>query len=249
MTVCPVTACDRPTHPGWAICRPCSAQLHDALDGIPALQLDLDTTLAGLNGQGGGGSTNAETPLPFDYRASEAGWVLRNTLVGWVRDLEPDHTGHPAHTTPAMAAWLVERFGALLVHPAAGEVVEEITAAVAAGWRAVDIPAERVFLGRCPQCHLADVHAAPGALEVTCRECGATHGVEALRSALRAALDDHLVTAVEYAGMLVTLGTGHEATVHLVDGWAARGRLVVHAGATYRFGELQCRMAERMQWP
>lgn len=250
MTDCPVARCHHPAHPGWAICKSCAAALEQALAETPALAEDLDATLARQVGRGtGNGPRSAQHPLPYDPRASEATWILRNTLTAWIRDLEDDVTRHPPDHLPTMARWLMCRIPNLLVHPAAEQAVEELTTAVRNGWNVIDNPTERVFLGRCPGCDAEDVYAALGATNTTCRGCRATHDVEGLRTALRACLDDTLVTATEYAGMLLTLGipVDRDRTRTLVNVWATRGRITVHPGPAYRFGELQARMGERMR--
>lgn len=250
MSRCPVARCAQPTHPGWAICKPCAAGLQKALAEVPALTTELATNLARQSTHGGhNGPRNAERPLPYDRHSSEVAWILHNTLHAWIRDLETHTDRHPIDTMTALAGWLLGHFGRILVHDQAEQAVEEITAATTLAWRTIDNRPERVFLGACPTCGLADIYATLGATNVACRDCGATHDVEELRTALRASLDDHLVTATEYAGMLTVLGipVERERARTLVNSWAARGRIVTHAGPTYRFGELQTRMAERME--
>lgn len=130
MSLCPVDACSRPRHHDWTICTQHSWQLERDLAEIPALADELDTTLARQVGNGpGNGSRSADKPLPYDLAASTAGWLLRNTLVGWIRDLEPDITHHPADTIAAMGRWLYARHHLLVVHPAAEQCVEELAAA------------------------------------------------------------------------------------------------------------------------
>lgn len=249
MSDCPCTSCTRPRHVGWSICKACAGELEQVIAEVPALTAELAITLSRQNAKGGAGNVSGTTerPLPFDARSSEAAWVLRNTLTSWVRALEDDRARQPIDTMPAMSDWLLTHYGRVLVHPAAEQAVDELTAAAGNAWATIDNPAERVFLGRCPACGLGDVYAALGSLNTGCRVCGAVHDVAALRTALRASLDDQLVTATEYAGMLTILGihVDRDRTRTLVNVWASRGRIVTHAGPTYRFGELQARMDER----
>jgi hypothetical protein len=247
--LCEVDTCARPAHDGRGVCEQHGWELQQALAEVPELADALDTTLARQRGTTyGAGGASSVPRLPFDYRASEAGFLLRNCLVGWVRDIQADPARHPADTLGAIARWLLARLDLLLAHPAAGEVVGEILAAVHEATRAVDNRPEKVFLGRC-DCG-ADLLALPERDRVTCKECGADYLAEDQRAVLAAALDDRLVTAAEYAGMLVHLGdrVDRDRVRVLVNVWATRGRITVHTGADgprYRFGELQARMSER----
>lgn len=240
MSICPVSRCDHPRHQGWAICRPCSNELRRNLAEAPAIARELEITLARLRSNaprdGGHASPNR---LPYVPEASEATWVLRNTLVGWIRDLEDNPAHHPADTIEAMATWLLGRMNDLLVHPAAQEVVEEIAAAVGrpvttrprhmlpavlgateaipwsrgrakVGEELYDNPAERMFLGRCPTCEAEDIYVEPGALRVECHGCAAEHDVSDLRDVLRTRLTDRLCTASEAASYLFVLGVSRD---------------------------------------
>lgn len=255
MIRCPASDCDRPIHPGWVICRPCAASLEKALAEIPALQTELDLQTARQASRDHGPvATATERPLPYDPRASERTWLLRNTLVGWIRDLEPDAL--PADTLPAMARWLLGRVNQLYVHPAGEQAVDEIRYAVAQAWRCVDNPPERVFLGTCG-CG-GELFAPMDAITAWCRLCGAEHGCDGLRDGLLAKVAGHLVTAQEFAGYAVRyLGVSPRAQDRLeanVRLWASRGRVqaIAHAPRldgppqpTYRFGDLAARLTDR----
>jgi hypothetical protein len=255
--MCPVESCPGTVHPGWAVCRSCAHRLEADLAQVPALQAELDTQTARDTSRGHGVAARAsERPLPYDPRAAERTWLLRNTLVGWVRDLEPDVRAQPVDTLPGLSRWLLARLGDLLVHPAADEAVSEIGYAVRLAWRVVDNPPERVFLGACG-CGV-DLFAPMDARAVRCRDCGAEYDPDDLRDGLTSKLAGHLVTAQEFAGYAVRyLGAPVRAQERLeasVRTWAARGR-VRPAGAvsrasgppqpTYRFGDLAARLAER----
>ncbi|MGH3447093.1 MAG: hypothetical protein ACRDP4_05675, partial [Nocardioidaceae bacterium] len=70
------------------VCGACAGQLERDLGDVPALVEDLDVALSrqAMFGDRAGGKS-AEKPLPIDPRASEVGWVLRNTLSTWIRVL------------------------------------------------------------------------------------------------------------------------------------------------------------------
>lgn len=257
MTPCPVPSCDRPRHPGWVVCRPCVSGLEAALAEIPALQDELDTQTARQASRDHGPvATAAERPLPYDPRAAERSWLLRNTLTGWIRDLEPDVNAQPADTLPAMARWLLARLGDLVVHPAGDEAVAEIRYAVTQAWRVVDNPPERVFLGVC-ECG-TELWAPMDATLVRCRGCETEHDPADLRDGLLSKVAGHLVTGPEFAGYAVRyLGVSprHQDRLEAsVRTWASRGRVqaIGHAPRpdgpaqpTYRFGDLAARLADR----
>jgi hypothetical protein len=222
---CPNPDCDRPAKAGL-LCGACQAELQRALDGVPEVLGDLDVTLSRQTsrmGRGGGGNS---TPLQYDRRASESGYVLRSTLVGWVRVLQEARPEEwPDDTAQAMAAWLSARLERLVRHPAAGEAHGEITTAVRAAQRAVDRAPDRQFAGGCA-CGAA-LYAKPGATRVQCRECDAEPvEVGKQRDAMLASIADQLVTATQAADILTRLAAPLSA--ELVRQWGTRGRLAAH---------------------
>ena len=264
IAACPVEGCTGTRHQGWGVCKGCAAALTRYLAEIPALQTELAIQVARLaQGRQNGAQrlAGASAPLPMDVRASDRAWLLRNTLVGWIRDLEPDPARQPVDDLAAMARWLLARQGQLYVHPAADELVAEVRYAVGQAWAAVDQPAERVFLGTCPAidqggvCE-AELWAPMDAIRVRCRGCAVVHDPAALRVGLHLRLAGHLVTGVEFAGYAVRyLGVRPSEQDRLEDRvrqWASRGRVVAvgrqqrpdgPAVPTYRFGDL----AERLE--
>ena len=86
--ICAVEGCDRPMGDLATFCMSCAFVFEKALGNIPAFADELDTVLARQtryeehSERTNGGRV---TPLFFDDRASEAGWVLKNTLSTWVR--------------------------------------------------------------------------------------------------------------------------------------------------------------------
>lgn len=247
---CPVETCDRPMPGSRAICGACEADIARALASVPGVCADLDVTLARQTSRTTAGKTSA-VPLPFDPRASEAAWVLRSALAGWVRQLQ-EHRPEPwpADTPQDMAAWLAQRLQRLAAHPAAPEAHGEICGAVRAAQRAVDRPAERQFAGRCPGCGAA-LYAKPGARTVRCRDCDAQPlDVEAQREAMLAAIADQLMTAVQVADVLTRLAAPLPADT--VRHWARGGRLINHghdAGghALYRVSEVRELLIEKLK--
>ena len=216
-----------------AICGACQADLRRALHAVPDVVRDLDLTLSRQTSKTGNGGRSSVVPLAFDARASEAGYVLRNTLVGWVRMLverEPDDIW-PADTPSFMAAWISVRLSRLIVHPAAQEACEEITAAVAEAERVVDRRPDRVYVGPCgadlddgpcPR----DLYAPPGARVVRCPACDTEWNVARRREELLGKVVDQLAGAVQAAHILTHLAAPLRAST--VRKWGERGRLVSH---------------------
>lgn len=221
-TPCPVETCDRPMPGSRVICGACEADIARALNAVPGLTADLDVTLARQTSRTTAGRS-AVVPLPFDPRASEAAWVLRSTLAGWVRQLQ-EHRPEPwpADTPQDMAAWLSARLQRLVRHPAAPEAHGEITEAVRAAQRVVDRPQERRFAGYC-DCGAA-LYARPGAATVRCRDCDAApYDVDERRQAMLAAVADQLMPAHQAAAALS--GLVAPLSADLVRKWAERGQI------------------------
>lgn len=78
--------CGQPA-PDAAICGACERDLTLALLAAIVIGPDLDLAIARQTRFGDPTGRGGVSVLPFDERASEAAWVLRNTLSGWVRVL------------------------------------------------------------------------------------------------------------------------------------------------------------------
>lgn len=238
--ICPVDRCDRPRRGDQQICGACAGQLARALGDIPMLATQLDISLSRQTSNSGGGRS-AETPMPYDLRASEAAYILKSTLVSWVHAIsEQDNLAQPADTLEAMARWLLARHAALCGYPAAEEAVDQICAAVRNAERAIDRPAERWFAGPC-SCG-TDLYAKPGAPVVTCRDCGLTYDVADRRKWLLEASEDQLAYGALIAHALTTMG--QPVTPERIRTWAARGRIIAHGTdprgrPQYRVGDVR----------
>lgn len=237
---CPTPGCryDRPGH--RMLCGGCEADLTRALGDVPWLAEQLDITLA-KQGSHAPAGRSAGVPLPYDPRATEAGFVLKSALVGWVRILVEAHPeGGPADTLPDVAVWLLARVERLAMHHDAGSAVDEIRSAVWHGIRLIDRPADLVYAGPCP-CG-TDLYARPEAPQVTCRGCGTEHRVADRREWMLAAIDDALFHAAGAAHVLTSLG--EECSAERVRQWASRGRVLAHGcdgqgRPLYRISELR----------
>jgi hypothetical protein len=229
------------------ICSICAGNLERDLAEMPALLDDLSVTLSRQARIGGhtNGSRAFERPLPYDPRASEAGDVLRSTLVGWVRELHDGAEYWPVDSLHGMALWLHGRLARLLDHPAAEEAVDEFRFAVDLCKRAIDRPPVRIYAGTCgiDGCDIA-LYAKPMSPDVDCPGCGHRHSVAERRETMLAALDGMLLTIGEIVNLATYLGDGMERkrTRNLLDKWVERRRITPHSvdregRPLYPFGE------------
>lgn len=240
MTIpCPVATCDRPRPGHRQLCGACEADLTRALGDVPWLAQQLDITLA-RQGSHAGGGRSANIPLPYDPRATEAAYVLRSRLVGWVRVLGESRVHGPrcascGHTscwltvaTPeddlaAMARWLLARGERLVMHAAAEEAVDEICSAVWSAIRLVDRLVAYVYAGPCANCG-ASMFARPGATIVRCRPCKVDYEVETRREWMREQCED-LLGSPSYVAMICT-GLGAPVSPSTVRVWISRKKIL-----------------------
>lgn len=183
--------CSRPAGDGF-ICGICTDLLAGQLRTVPIyLAPELDTALAKQAAFGETGTRPqhppaswpdddpvagaAERPLPYSPTASEAGWVLHNTLAAWaaalienrrhqspVDGLTPDPEGDRMHvhgpavlsaSLAVLAAYLSANVQKLRMRPDAWDAAGEIGAAISAVDRLIDTPIHRtvVAVGPCPE--------------------------------------------------------------------------------------------------
>lgn len=153
---CLVEDCDRPVSDAWC-CTRCAWRLKQALKNVPALEEDLPIVLARLTrytDQPDWVRSSRTPALPFHDPASEAAWILRNTLTTWAR-LVAEERGHqpPGNTLSGMANWLTGHIEWIRHHRAGYEAIDEITTAVHQAVRVTDRPSNRttVAVGPCPE--------------------------------------------------------------------------------------------------
>lgn len=258
--LCGTSDCARPAHDGWRVCDQCAWLLEVALGDVPALAYELDTTLSRQTASGPrNGSRSSTRPLPYDVGASEAGWVLRNTLTTWVRVIEPADDDWPTDELASIARWLLARLWRLQSAEWAPEVTEEVCAAVRAAWRAVDGRAARVFAGECglvdPETGIACeelLFATVGKAFATCRLCGIGHDVHERRAAMRADLEAKAYTIRDLARLAAYIGDFPDTkrTEDRIKNWARRDEIQPEGKngeghAVYLFGPTYERLVER----
>lgn len=219
MTTCPAD-CGAES-PDGLLCARCTTALERELGDVPAIVADLDVTIsrqARIGSGGKGGLASERTPVHLG--AIEAADVLTNTLTTWAREINPECAGvwqllagRGLAKTPADAAAraLLACIAPIRRHPAAAELCDEVTDAIRQARRAVDRPADRVYLGICHyieaevEC-LEEVYASPGASEARCKVCGITHEVAERRAWLLGRAEDTICTVREAAQMLGEIG-------------------------------------------
>jgi hypothetical protein len=252
---CEVDDCNQPA-PNWTFCRDHSHQLEKDLAEVPAYRDELETTLSRQTATGErSASKSAEKSLAFDYNGSEVLYVLRNTLVGWVRvAVEEDGAETPADDLDSLAAFLLSRLGWLRTHKAGAEAVEEIAYAVGQVRRVIDRPADLWFAGYC-ECQTA-LYIRPHAIGAVCKACGQEWAVEERLDHLRGMLEDRLGTPAEISGLSRNL-FGEMVTTAMIRGYAYRGSIAGHGEIeergrrveTYRMGDVWDAAAKASQTP
>lgn len=259
--------CGAPTGDGTTLCRACTTRLAADLDQVTWLERELTTVLArqAVYGDRAGRRPSTDHPLPYDPRASEAAWVLRDTLTNVARAIAPEPTPERPQTAadgPSPSDWtdslgadlsaariarsLSERIDTIRRHPEAYLLADEVHAAVTQARRVIDRPPAKWYAGRCP-CE-TDLYARPGAASVRCTGCGTTYDVAARRAELLATVEDRLATATEIARALTALAT--PITPAAIRGYAHRGRLTprgttVDGRPLYRVGDVIDLITER----
>ena len=97
---------------------------------------------------------------------------------------------------------------------------------------------------RCDQ----PLYAEPHATTVTCQACGTQHDTRERSDAMRAELDDTLMTLAEAAWMITRFSDHRRSDVrNLLSTWAARRRITPamtsrDGVAMYRYGELDAKV-------
>lgn len=229
MTTC---ECGRPVNDGY-VCTGCADTARDALHRVvEGLDVDLTVTLAKQGTRptthgGGRPGKKSEAPLPLDLRAAEARTVLTDTLRAWVVRIREDmpKASPPRPTLPAMAKWLLPLTGWLRHATYGAQALDEITAAVTQAVRVVDVPEERVGVGRCPTCS-SPVYAPASRLIAYCKteDCDGVVDVQLWQQSLQQLAWNHQAGATELAAF-ATKHLGMTLKASTIRSWAHRGKL------------------------
>lgn len=259
------TGCGRPTT-GSALCHNghdwCEDTLVREIAEIASIADDLRTAITRQTAiTTGNGSKAAETPVPFDDKASRARAVYLAAAWRWTMKIWDKNELLPTGRDGGLAGigrWLHARINVILDHPDIGELANDIHLHTKRVLKVIDRPEPGIFAGVCsapvPESKIAPrgeclnwLYAKPGKTVVTCRICSTHHDVTKRRDALREHAENILMTAPEIARAITWLGDNIKAD--LVRKWASRGRLE-QRGTTpedrplYRVGDVLTLLAQ-----
>jgi hypothetical protein len=176
---------------------------------------------------------------------------LTNTLTTWARDVTQWRGERHTDMSPAVLSSyvLLNHIDAIRRHPAADELLNQITDAIKEARRAIDRPADRIYLGQCyvenpdddgrmVTC-LNEIYGRPSSKEVTCGVCYAEHPVAERRAWLLQRAADMIVTVKEASQYLGEVG-GIRVSQASIRGYVHRGRITYRPGITngIRIGDL-----------
>jgi hypothetical protein len=260
-TICQVMSCNRPSD-GWYVCKLCADILAETLTDMAWMLDELDiviTQQTRYTTQSSGRS--AESPLVFNIKAADTKANLVNELDTVARVIAGANGWQRTYTTPkGCAVWLEQKISAIRLHPAGGEMTNDISSWYGACLWVIDRPAQRQYLGdhadmgtvvevelntrgtsdeQCP----GRIYGRAGKPEARCDTCGATFTAEKLRERLLHQLDDKLCSAAEIAHLSTYLGLdiGREQVRKRINQWHKREQIQRKGGTDvdpkFRFGD------------
>jgi hypothetical protein len=234
------------------LCSACCDRLERELGDVAALVGELDITLSKQARIGVAGAPGlARERTPINVGAMQAADNLGNVLTTWARDLGHGINGWwtPGNTCKVAAVMLLRDIPAIRRHAAVVELVDEISDAIHQARRAVDRPADRVYLGQClmetpddegrPVTCLNELYARPQAREVQCKVCSAEHPVAERRAWLLQRAQDVILSVKDASLMIGEIG-GIKVSQASIRGYLHRGKLAYRPGVTngIRLGDL-----------
>lgn len=248
--------------PDGLLCHACTTRLERDLGDVPALVAELDVTISRQDRvpstSGGrrvtdpdeepGLASIAHTRTPVGWRAVQAADDLGNCLTSWARavlnEQIPWRRGNP---TTVAARLLLNHIPEVRRHEAVKELCEGIAEGIHDARRAVDRPADRVYLGQClyeadgPEGSVTcyeEIFASPTASSVVCKVCRIEHPVAERRAWLLRRASDMLFTVEQASRMLGEVG-GIRVTQASIRGYIHRKRIAYRPGGkTIRLGDL-----------
>jgi hypothetical protein len=267
---CHTMMCDRPAD-GWIVCKTCADALVATLAEMPWMLEELDTVITQQTKYTDASGKSAESPLVFNIKAADSKASLINELDTVARVIAGANRWKRTYTTAAgCAAWLERSISAIRLHPAGGQMVDDISSWYAACLWVIDRPAQRQYLGdhadvgsvievelrsyevspiaheQCP----GRIYGRAGKPEARCDTCGATYAAESLRDRLLHQLDGKLCTAAEIAHLSTYLGLdiGREQVRKRINQWHSRSQIERKGGTdiepTFRFGDALALLAK-----
>ena len=260
--------CGRPIGDNASACTHCGARLTKALGDVPWLHAQLQITLTRQDhvtrigpvvttrlepaGDDLGALTARPGPLPFDYRAAEAGANLRLHLAKLATQIAKARgipITAPRPTTPAgLATWITGHVDWIRHRPDAADEIDACCHAVQLLRTVIDTAAPRVYAGPCgddsaawkvaaialtaitghaqPEFCPGELYATEGAPTIECDICGLVYEVAERRAWLIEAAEDRLATLAVISNFLADDAHPVKQVRNILDSAERRGRLV-----------------------
>lgn len=248
-STCPSCGCEQDA---GLLCHAETTALERELGDVAAIVGELDVTLSKQARIGTPGKSGlARERIPINVGAMQAADNLGNVLTTWARDIDAPTVAHGWSNPPVAASrFLLANVPTIRRHPAVNELVDEVTDAIRQARRAVDRPADRIYLGQCmfetPDADgrqvtcLAEIWARPTASEVVCSVCSTEHPVAERRAWLLTRAADMLFSVKDAALLIGEVGD-IKVTESSIRGYLHRGRLQYRApvdAKRFRLGDL-----------
>jgi hypothetical protein len=240
------------------LCTACTAHLHTWLVELAGHASDLETvvvaSLTSRRGERVMVRGSSEAPQQWNENASTALEELRLDLWALVRELVDEGAIYNGvEKCSAMAAWLAKRAERIALGPAALENYDIVHHRHGETVRAVDIPPNRVWLGRCDAvvdgavCG-QDVRAETGQRHVRCPGCMTVLNVAEFRVRVLDVAADEQLTAPVLLKML-----GGSLRVGTLRQWKARALVtpveVIDGVDVWRVGDVLARLVDEKDTP
>lgn len=256
---CPVT--DHALPPDRYVSRAAAGRLRTELADLPDLRDALVGALCRqLRFTTPNGSRPAERPLPVNLAAGDAAYVLRTAVVSWAAWAARRRGEFFAHTWTGVRTYLAtvaDWLGTVEDGPTA---YDELLYAIAQARRAVDRPADRVYVGTCheplpregdapPAWCDGELYADPAGQGVTCPRCRAVHDVKARRAWLLEQAWDVTAPGPVICRALSGAAFGLTVNYSTLRRWVAEGKVprrgYDRGQGLYRLGDVVTAATER----
>lgn len=183
----------------------------------------------------------AQTPLPYNEKASDQSAGMRDVLAFWLDEISVMADGEQAMPTerlggPKLAKLLLGNVNVIRRHPRAMDIFENVNGGVKRILQAIDLPEGRVYAGSCDGARAEpgefaqepcgfDLFARPRTTEVQCQICLRKYDVASRRRDMIDSLEDH-IGSCDYVARICT-GLGVKVGESSIRRWAKQSRLHV----------------------
>lgn len=186
--------CDEMT-PDGLLGPACTSALRHALKELGDLWPELEVDRSRQNVGESTGRRSTETPLAFGYDAAWTYEAVRMTVLTWIKDMAERHgevivqrpcrcrpplkpcpgrvirlEHDPGRTMREWCTWLLQRMHRIRMHPAVGQLFDELTDSLRAVKKSVYRDPEQTYVCQCVICQ-KPVFGPATAEEIPCREC------------------------------------------------------------------------------